>query len=94
MRKYFAFLVKYEGLVTSTISYQINGFAIRNNFLNTEQNKLTYLRDELFFIHHMLQMMPGESHHPSLLSNARSTIIHVLTHFEIHFASLSNTMMY
>ena len=49
-------LLKYEGLGYPTHFLERASYGIRNNFL--EQNKLTYmyLRDEIFFIHHSLQI--------------------------------------
>ena len=47
-------LFKYERLGYPTQFLERAGYDIRNNFL--EQNKLTFLRDEIFFIHHSLQI--------------------------------------
>ena len=47
-------LLKYEGLGYPTHFLERASYDIRNNF--HEQNKLTYLCDEIFFIHHSPQI--------------------------------------
>ena len=48
--------MKYEGLSYPTHFLKMGGSGIKNNLLNNEQNKSTYWRDEMFFIHHSLQI--------------------------------------
>ena len=47
---------KCEGLSYPTHFLKSRGSVIRNNFLNTEQHKPHFLRDEMIFMHCSLQI--------------------------------------
>ena len=47
---------KYEGLSYPTHFLKSRGSVIRNNFLETELNKLHFLRDEIICMHYSLQI--------------------------------------